>query len=258
MKYIDSDRLKAEIERLSSGEHPIEYERVEKLAYNRALSEVEDIISSLQKEPCFPQENNIVEKVFGAGNLESWEYREAEMLVALAKEELLKSLQQEQPEVGLNISKFCQPVPKSIADCVAEHFWEMLGDEEKEGTKTIETTQQEQPEVDLEKEVALYFEGLWPGMETAEQCNTKMSFTPSAIMRLAKHFYELGLKARKEESSEIGLDRFTEKIKTFQARYKYPKIVSIRGAMAFMARMFYQYPNTAREWYDRLPKATMD
>ena len=50
MKYIDADKLKATIERLSSGEHPIEYERVEKLAYNRALSEIEDAIISLQQE----------------------------------------------------------------------------------------------------------------------------------------------------------------------------------------------------------------
>ena len=56
---------------------------------------------------------------------------------------------------------------------------------------------QKQPKVDLEKEVASYFEGFWPGMETVEQCNTKMSFTPTAVMRLARHFYELGLNARK-------------------------------------------------------------
>ena len=54
------------------------------------------------------------------------------------------------------------------------------------------------------------------------------------------------------------LEKFTEKIKTFQARYKHPEIVSIKGAMAFMARMFYQYPNAARLWYEQLPKATMD
>ena len=58
---------------------------------------------------------------------------------------------------------------------------------------------QEQPEVDLEKEVEEYFQGYWPGMETTEQCNTDMHCTPPAIMRMIKHFYELGLNARKEE-----------------------------------------------------------
>ena len=54
------------------------------------------------------------------------------------------------------------------------------------------------------------------------------------------------------------LEKFTERINTFQARYKHPEIISIKGAIAFMARMFYQYPNVAREWYESLPKATMD
>lgn len=61
-----------------------------------------------------------------------------------------------------------------------------------------------------------------------------------------------------QEQPEVDLEKFTEKVKTFQGRYKHPEIVSIKGAMAFMARMFYQYPNTARLWYDRLPKSTMD
>lgn len=60
------------------------------------------------------------------------------------------------------------------------------------------------------------------------------------------------------ETKEVDLDKFIEKINTFQGRYKYPEITSIKGAMAFMARMFYSYPNVAREWYESLPKATMD
>ena len=60
------------------------------------------------------------------------------------------------------------------------------------------------------------------------------------------------------EQPEVDLEKFTEKIKTFQGRYKYPEIVSIKGAMAFMARMFYQYPDVARQWYEQLPKTTMD
>ena len=61
-----------------------------------------------------------------------------------------------------------------------------------------------------------------------------------------------------QEQPEVDLEKFTEKIKTFQGRYKHPEIVSIKGAMAFMARMFYQYPNVARQWYEQFPKATMD
>lgn len=47
---------------------------------------------------------------------------------------------------------------------------------------------------ELEKEINNYFEGLWPGTETAEQCNTDLHFTPLAIIRLASHFAEWGAK----------------------------------------------------------------
>jgi len=70
----------------------------------------------------------------------------------------------------------------------------------------------------------------------------------------AKRLYEY----LQQEQPEVDLEKFTEKIKTFQGRYKHPENISVKGAMAFMARMFYQYPNTARQWYDSLPKATMD
>ena len=62
-----------------------------------------------------------------------------------------------------------------------------------------------------------------------------------------------------QEQPDIDLAKFTEKIDSFTERYKNnPEQVSIKGAMAFMARMFYQYPDVAREWYENLPKATMD
>ena len=62
-----------------------------------------------------------------------------------------------------------------------------------------------------------------------------------------------------QEQPDIDLAKFTEKIDSFTERYKNnPERVSIKGAMAFMARMFYQYPSVSREWYENLPKATMD
>ena len=54
-----------------------------------------------------------------------------------------------------------------------------------------------------------------------------------------------------QEQPDIDLAKFTEKIDSFIERYKNnPERVSIKGAMAFMARMFYQYPFVAREWYE--------
>lgn len=89
-KYVDSEKLIAELDKIS----PYSKSGVEAI-----LNLVYGIIASLQKEPRFPQYDNIVEKIFGAGNLDGWERDEAEMLVALAKEELLKSLQQEQSDI---------------------------------------------------------------------------------------------------------------------------------------------------------------
>lgn len=109
-KYIDVDRLKVEIERrqemiksLNFGvkdDHQFVFGQLS--AYKGLLS----FIDSLQQEPRFPQYDNIVDKVFGAGNLDGFEYHEAEMLVALAKEELLKSLQWEHPECSSSLVDF--------------------------------------------------------------------------------------------------------------------------------------------------------
>lgn len=104
--YIDAEKLIAEIEKYKQGAAIARFDNAgENADYFQGKIDLCDdlthIIASLQQEPRFPQYDNIVDKVFGAGNLEGFEYHEAEMLVALAKEELLKSLQQEQPEVDL-------------------------------------------------------------------------------------------------------------------------------------------------------------
>ena len=62
-----------------------------------------------------------------------------------------------------------------------------------------------------------------------------------------------------QDQSDVGLAKFTERIDYFTERYKNNlERMSIKGAMTFMARMFYQYPNVAREWYENLPKAIMN
>lgn len=62
-----------------------------------------------------------------------------------------------------------------------------------------------------------------------------------------------------QEQPDIDLAKFTERIDTFTERYKNNlERISIKGAMAFMMRMFYQYPDAAREWYENLPKAIMN
>ena len=116
--------------------------------------------------------------------------------------------------------------------------------------ETIASLQQEQPDVDLVEEITKFF---------SENPIPHEHITDWPLLKnTALHFFNHGLNTKKDKLPEIELDKFSEKIKTFQGRYKHPEIVSIKGAMAFMARLFYQYPNVARQWYDNLPKATMD
>lgn len=61
-----------------------------------------------------------------------------------------------------------------------------------------------------------------------------------------------------QEQQEVDLEKFTEKMDSWKARYNYPDNIPIKATMAFTARMFYMYPKVAREWYDSLPKATQD
>lgn len=61
-----------------------------------------------------------------------------------------------------------------------------------------------------------------------------------------------------QEYPEISLEKFTQKMDDWKARYNYPDNIPIKGTMAFTARMFYMYPEVAREWYDSLPKVTLD
>lgn len=54
------------------------------------------------------------------------------------------------------------------------------------------------------------------------------------------------------------LEKFTKKMDDWKARFNHPDDISIKATMAFTARMFYMYPDIAREWYAGLPKVTQD
>lgn len=61
-----------------------------------------------------------------------------------------------------------------------------------------------------------------------------------------------------QKTSEISLKKFTEKMEDWKARFNRPDDIPIKATMAFTGRMFYMYPDVAREWYDNLSKATQD
>lgn len=101
MELIEKAAVVAEIERRLD-DHKDEYKHSGDIYASVLIEEMEDILffintlevkESKLPNPRFPHLNNIVDKVFGAGNLESFEYEEAEQLVLLAKEELLKDLE---------------------------------------------------------------------------------------------------------------------------------------------------------------------
>lgn len=100
--------------------------------YNSLLSFLDtlEVKESKLPNPRFPHLNNIVDKVFGTGNLESLEYEEAEQLVLLAKEELLKDLEVKEVDLEKELDSMITPELKlhkalpSLFD-VAKHFFEL-------------------------------------------------------------------------------------------------------------------------------------
>ena len=58
----------------------------------------------------------------------------------------------------------------------------------------------------IEIEIEKYFQGHWPGMETAEQCNSTLSFTPPAVKRLVEHFYNLGKDEKLIHSDDLDVE----------------------------------------------------
>lgn len=118
------------------------------------------------------------------------------------------SEKQEQPSLPYNLDEAAEKygreniiLPDYYNDGDIDFYAEETGKVFKDGAQWMaRQMKQEQPDVDLEEEVKKYFQGLWPGTEKAEQCNTDMHFTPLAILRMVDYFYELGLNTRKEES----------------------------------------------------------
>lgn len=69
----------------------------------------------------FPKYDNIVDKVFGAGNLECWEYDQAKQLVKLAKDELLLELKAQQNNL-IDIDKACDTIKDLLGGYVIRNF----------------------------------------------------------------------------------------------------------------------------------------
>lgn len=118
------------------------------------------------------------------------------------------------------------------------------------------TLVEEEP-ADLEKEI----DACWRNWLSPSNQKEVEEVLPKAEFAMhARHFYRLGLSTRKGEleHQEVNLEEFTEKMDAWKARFNRPDNIPIKATMAFTARMFYQYPDVARQWYEQLPKTTMD
>lgn len=142
----------------------------------------------------------------------------------------------------------CASQISSAACCKEEAYDKVLS--------LITSLQQEQPKGNLE----YWLEHFGMPKENIDNCITQIAQGYGACRYLEgiQHGAEAVNELAKQEQPEVNLEKFAEKMDAWKARYNYPDNIPIKAAMAFTARMFYQYPNVARQWYDSLPKATMD
>ena len=204
MKYIDAEKIIAEIERLEKVDYPCDtYEQ--SVGFYDALDRIKYFINSLQQEQPMPNSTQLIELWHADKEiLKEKDFRDDPRRLAYNAFMYgfgrgLAVKQQEQPEKS---KKDCNNCPHCVdrKDQYGWHFKGCFGGPYK-GKFIAEIDEcplkQEQSEINLEEEVKKYFQGYWPGTKTPEQCNTDMHFTPLAITRMVKHFYELGKNARK-------------------------------------------------------------
>jgi hypothetical protein len=130
MKLIDKTALVAEIETLSAYLDSLHEQRIiEKILSIIDTLEVKEVVESKLPNPRFPHLDSIIDKVFGTGNLESFEYEEAKQLVLLAKEELLKDLEVKEVDLEKEIKNWIERNQDSAGfyDIIefAKHFFEL-------------------------------------------------------------------------------------------------------------------------------------
>jgi len=224
IKYINAERLKAEIERqqkrliLLSNTEQVSVRR-DCALQNGVYSHILEIIDSLQQEQLiqintltwkdindleriinnvhYEFRNGIGEKSFGEEVLKRFmeERDESEQLDENAKEKAL-SLQIQAYLTTASDELYAPGKPlyteekhKEIHECMK--MWQKLH-------QYYFSTNQEQTEADLENEIETNIR-LLNGLHTLEDNKNWYKGRYEELKEFARHFYELGLKARKEE-----------------------------------------------------------
>ena len=131
----------------------------------------------------YGRENIILPDDYNDGDIDFYAEETGKVFKAGA-EWMARQMKQEQPPMGYDEAYINECIAKASKTWKGVDVDKFI--DEVRGRETV----------DLEEDVKKYFGGLWPGIETAEQCNTDMHFTPLAIMRLVNHFYELGKKEK--------------------------------------------------------------
>lgn len=120
----------------------------------------------------------------------------------------------EQPVKGLDVTDFCKPVEPGIAKRIADHWWELLDDENatdknavkeivkttrKEVTRQVKEMVKEQPAGDgLEEEIKQYFDGWSDDTEYGQAVTGKgVCVGVEDCEDFARHFAEWGAKNAK-------------------------------------------------------------
>ena len=183
MKYIDAEKLKAEIDNLESFSCISEVQD----GFYSAISRINDIIDSLQQEqpdlPCIE-----------ASGIPGKDYIPVEWVDACEKYGKWKIVKQEQPETDFEeeMDKFFEEMPvlehenifEETYQMIARHFYE-LGKKSKE--PVIEDLEVREQIEELAND--------WhhKGFASDEDCPLCMQ----DLMDILWHFYELGIKTKK-------------------------------------------------------------
>lgn len=132
--------------------------------------------------------------------------------------------------------------------------------------KLLETEYKKYVNKSKQTYAALQYQYIADGLDVAEQVIDSLQQEQDLIV-INKKDWEAQEQFRKnkvfgkslqQEQPEIDLEKFTQKMDDWKARYVYSDNIPIKATMAFTARMFYMYPDIARQWYDNLPKAIQD
>lgn len=160
----DIEKIKAKIDRLYDGEVPKHDQQCDfGDGYFRGIATIENFIDSMLEEKSSEDLNKLIQK---------WDRIDINTVLKVKVKATGKVIDGFYDGRG----HFDHFIDHDVFDRYSIDEVELMPDEESSD--------------DLKEEIKNYFEGLWPGTETAEQCNTDLHFTPPAIIRLARHFAE--------------------------------------------------------------------